>query len=68
VLTSAAVTGEVFATRSETLNIGVELKRELELAARGEQRDATNLARLIIRQWLEARSADLARQDGWPTV
>ncbi len=44
-------------TISQIVNIGSELKRELELLARQENGDATWLARRILRDWLERRSA-----------
>jgi hypothetical protein len=35
--------------------VGAELKAELEGATWEEQRDVTNLARLILREWLATR-------------
>ena len=46
---------ERYATAVEVVKIGRELRAELERAAREEQRDVTSLARLIVRQWLDAR-------------
>jgi hypothetical protein len=42
-------------TASEVVNVGRELRAELERVAREEGRDVTNLARLIIREWLAAQ-------------
>jgi hypothetical protein len=41
---------------SQIINVGVELKAELERAAREENGDATWLARKILREWLAARA------------
>jgi hypothetical protein len=40
------------------VNIGVELKRELEVAAHEENAEATWLARKILREWLAARAPE----------
>jgi hypothetical protein len=40
-------------SRSQVVNVGYELRAELERAAREEQRDVTSLARLIVREWLD---------------
>jgi hypothetical protein len=45
-------------TASEVVKIGRERRAELEVAARREQRDATNLARLLIRDGLAARARE----------
>ena len=50
--------GPRLATISETLNIGRELRRELEVAAQRGQRDATNLGRKIIGEWLDDAVAE----------
>lgn len=46
---------ELISSATETLNIGRELKQELERAAHEEQRDATSLGRLLIREGLDER-------------
>jgi hypothetical protein len=55
-----------YVTTLEIVNVGRELRAELARAAREEQRDVTSLARLIVREWLDARSADLTRRNGQP--
>jgi hypothetical protein len=51
--------GETFGSASQALRIGTELRAELERAAREEGGiDGTALGRRIIREWLEARSAE----------
>jgi hypothetical protein len=50
----------------EIVNVGRELRAGLERAAREEQRDVTSLARIIAREWLDARSAALARRNSQP--
>jgi predicted transcriptional regulator len=42
-------------TASEIVNVGRELRAELERIARGEGRDVTNLARKVLREFVEAR-------------
>ena len=44
---------ETVASASQVVKVGIELRAELERAAREEQRDVTNLVRLILREWLE---------------
>jgi hypothetical protein len=43
---------------SQIVNVGAELKAELEHAAREECRDVSNLVRLILREWLAARASE----------
>jgi hypothetical protein len=49
-------------TISEVINVGRELKVALEHAARQECRDVSNLARLILREWLAARQGSVVRE------
>jgi hypothetical protein len=49
------VTDELISSATETLNLGRALKQELERAAHEEQRDVTNLGRLLIREGLDER-------------
>jgi hypothetical protein len=45
--------GEMLVSSTQVVNVGVELRRELERLAREEGRDVTSLARLIVRQYVE---------------
>jgi hypothetical protein len=51
-----AIARTVGVTIGEVINVGRELKAELEIAARKENGDATWLARKIIREWLADRA------------
>jgi hypothetical protein len=48
----SATAGETLATASQAVNIGAELKRELERVARAEGRDVTNLARRVLQDYV----------------
>jgi hypothetical protein len=53
-----AIARTVGVTIGEIINVGRELKAELEIAARKENGDATWLARRILHEWLAARAAE----------
>jgi hypothetical protein len=70
------VTDETLATASEAINVGRELRQELERVARAQGYDVTGLARRLLRDHVEAfdrarveaLSATGVAQDGWPKV
>jgi hypothetical protein len=49
---------EPFVSIGQVVNIGADLKRELQFAAQEENSDATWLARKILREWLAGYSDD----------
>jgi hypothetical protein len=49
---------EAFVSIGQVVNIGADLKRELELAAREQNADAAWLAKRVLREWLAARAPE----------
>jgi hypothetical protein len=50
-------------TTSEIVNVGRELKAELERVARLEGRDVTSLARKVLRDYMAARESQVERRN-----
>lgn len=60
----SASAGQTLVSSSQAVNIGADLKRELERAAREEGRDVTSLARAVLREYVDAHGR--AIDEGFP--
>jgi hypothetical protein len=59
----SATAGETLVSSTQVVNVGVELRRELERVAREEGRDVTSLARAVLRDYLRGRRATRTKEE-----